>query len=55
MILPYLEKLNEAFTIDDVWAVHVAKMAEYGFDRLFYGFTRNRTTNSFGTIRICWC
>ena len=48
MILPYLEKLNEAFTIDDVWAVHVAKMAEYGFDRLFYGFTRNRTTNSFG-------
>lgn len=48
MILSYLEKLNEALTIDDVWAVHVAEMAECGFDRLIYGFTRNRTTHSFG-------
>ena len=48
MILNYLEKLNEAYTIDEVWAIHVAEMAEYGFDRLLYGFTRNRTTHSFG-------
>ncbi len=48
MILGYLEKLNDAKTIDEVWDHHVSAMAHYGFDRLLYGFTRFRTSNSFG-------
>ncbi len=47
-MLAYLEKLNEALTIDEVWALHVAEMAHYGFDRLIYGFTRSPTSHSFG-------
>ena len=48
MLLNYLEKLHELQSIDEVWSYHVDKMAEYGFDRLLYGFTRFRTRNSFG-------
>ncbi|MFV2038360.1 MAG: autoinducer binding domain-containing protein, partial [Paracoccaceae bacterium] len=47
-MLSYLEQLNEAQSIDEVWALHVEKMAGFGFDRLFYGFTQHRTSNSFG-------
>ncbi|MEE9389498.1 MAG: LuxR family transcriptional regulator [Paracoccaceae bacterium] len=48
MILSYLEKLHDLQSIDDVWSHHVDKMAEFGFDRLLYGFTRFRTATSFG-------
>ncbi|MEE9428278.1 MAG: LuxR family transcriptional regulator [Paracoccaceae bacterium] len=48
MFLNYLEKLHELQTIDEVWTLHVEQMAEFGFDRLLYGFTRFRTQNSFG-------
>ncbi|MFC2967478.1 LuxR family transcriptional regulator [Acidimangrovimonas pyrenivorans] len=30
----------EARTVDEVWALHIDKMAEYGFDRLLYAYTR---------------
>ena len=49
-MLTQLERLFEAQTIEDIWALHTAKMAEYGFDRLIYGFTRFRTTKSFGDL-----
>lgn len=49
-ILDHLEKILEAGSIERIWALHVAKMAEYGFDRLLYGFTRFRTMNSFGNV-----
>ena len=48
MLLRYLEKLHELQAIDEVWSHHVDQMAEYGFDRLLYGFTRFRTQHSFG-------
>ena len=48
MFLDYLEKLNEANSIEDLWALHTRTMAEFGFDRLIYGFTRFRTAHSFG-------
>jgi LuxR family transcriptional regulator len=48
MLLEYLEKLNESNSIEDLWAMHVATMANMGFDRLLYGFTRFRTAHSFG-------
>lgn len=48
MILEYLEKLNDLRTIDEVWSHLVEQMDEFGFDRLLYGFTRHRTSRSFG-------
>lgn len=44
----YLEKLTNAQSIEELWTIHCAKMADYGFDRLLYGFTRYRTATSLG-------
>lgn len=44
----YLEQVFQAETIEDIWALHTAKMAEFGFDRLLYAFTRFRTQHSYG-------
>ena len=44
----YLEKLTNAPNIEQLWTQHCEKMAEYGFDRLLYGFTRYRTNTSLG-------
>lgn len=49
-VLDHLEQILEAGSIETIWALHVAKMAEYGFDRMLYGFTRFRTLNSFGNV-----
>ncbi len=49
-MLAHMERLFEAQSIEDIWHLHVEKMASYGFDRLLYGFTRFRTSNSFGSI-----
>src|SRR5690606_18177463 len=45
----HLERVIEADSIEELWSLHLAKMAEYGFSRLLYGFTRFRTSNSFGS------
>ncbi|KAA2316938.1 LuxR family transcriptional regulator [Pseudooceanicola sediminis] len=44
----YLEQLTNAQSIEELWIIHCAKMAEFGFDRLLYGFTRYRTSTSLG-------
>ncbi|MGR3321214.1 MAG: LuxR family transcriptional regulator [Pseudooceanicola sp.] len=44
----YLECLTNAPSIEELWQLHCDRMAEYGFDRLLYGFTRYRTTTSLG-------
>lgn len=46
----HLSKVLTAGSIEEIWDLHVQAMAAYGFDRLLYGFTRFRTTNSFGSI-----
>lgn len=48
MLLEYLERLDETHSIEEVWELHVKEMAKFSFDRLFYGFTRFKTANSFG-------
>lgn len=48
--LDHIERLVECSTIQEIWALHTARMAEFGFDRLLYGFTRFRTSNSFGNV-----
>lgn len=44
----YLFFLTNAQSLEELWAEHTSKMAEYGFDRLLYGFTRYRTETSLG-------
>lgn len=44
----HLNALLNAPSIEDVWEMHTRQMAQYGFDRLIYGFTRYRTSTSLG-------
>lgn len=44
----YLLDLTNAPNIEVLWDMHTKKMAEYGFDRLLYGFTYYRTETSLG-------
>ncbi len=44
----YLMFLSNCQSLEELWEEHTAKMAEYGFDRLIYGFTRYRTATSLG-------
>ena len=48
-LITHLERVMEASSIEAIWSLHLDKMAEYGFERLLYGFTRFRTSNSFGS------
>lgn len=47
-MLKFLELILTADSVEDVWQLHTAKMEEFGFDRLLYGFTRFRTDRGFG-------
>jgi LuxR family transcriptional regulator len=44
----FLDFAVNAPSIEELWPAHVAKMAEYGFDRLIYGCTQHRTGTSLG-------
>lgn len=48
MVLDYVERLSRATALDAVWDMHCTTMAQYGFDRLIYGFTRFTTADSLG-------
>ncbi|MCF6443301.1 LuxR family transcriptional regulator [Nereida sp. MMG025] len=45
----FLEDVTRAQAMEEVWALLTSKMAEYGFDRLLYGYTNFMTQNSFGS------
>lgn len=44
----YLNQISCANTLEELWAAHTTKMADYGFDRLLYGYTRYKTETSLG-------
>lgn len=44
----YLDYISNAKTLEDLWDMHTKTMADYGFDRLIYGFTRFLTETSLG-------
>ncbi len=44
----YLYVLSNAKSLEQLWDAHTRKMAEYGFDRLIYGFTRYLSERSLG-------
>ncbi|MGC9419453.1 MAG: LuxR family transcriptional regulator [Rhodovulum sp.] len=48
MTLDHIRALVTTQSVEELWSLHTQKMAEFGFDRLIYGFTRFRTANSFG-------
>ena len=47
-LVPYLEALTNAASIEQLWSLHARQMAAYGFDRPIYGFTRYRSGTSLG-------
>lgn len=47
-LVTHLGALTNASSIESLWAMHLARMADYGFDRLIYGFTRYRSARSLG-------
>ncbi len=49
-MLTYLESLTGSQSLEEVWRLHCETMNEFGFDRLFYGFTRFKTENSLGSM-----
>lgn len=48
MLLSYVEKIIDCTSVEDVWSQHVTAMQNFGFEKLFYGFTRFKTARSFG-------
>lgn len=44
----YLDQVLQATTVEEIWALHVRRMAEFGFDRLLYAFTRFKPMNALG-------
>lgn len=44
----FLEHLTAAPTAEALWQLHCEKMAEYGFDRIIYGFSHFMTDTSMG-------
>lgn len=49
-MLDYLETLARATSLDTVWDLHCTTMAQYGFDRLIYGYTRFATGDNDGAF-----
>jgi len=48
--LDHVGEVLNCTRIEQVWALHVAKMAEFGFDRMIYGANRFHTRGKFGDI-----
>lgn len=49
-MLKYLETLTRCSKINNVWNLHCDKMAEYGFDRIVYGYTQFISPKSIGAL-----
>jgi len=50
-LLDHIDGVVRAGTLRDAWQLHLARMAEYGFDRVMYLYTRYRHLKSFGDPR----
>jgi len=45
----FLDRVLHAGSVEEIWSLHLTRMAAYGFDRLLYGFTRFGAANSLGS------
>jgi len=50
-MLEYLERVTQARAVEEVWTLLAAQMADYGFDRLIYGFTRYKSDHGYGDLQ----
>jgi LuxR family transcriptional regulator len=46
-----LQQIAAAQTPEELWALHLALMAEFGFDKVAFGFTRWRREGSIGDVQ----
>jgi LuxR family transcriptional regulator len=46
--LRYISQITNATTQEALWSMHLEKMAQYGFDRLLYGYTSFRVDYNLG-------
>ena len=44
----FLHFISNCRSLEELWVGHVDQMAQYGFDRLIYGYTRYKTETSLG-------
>ncbi len=44
----YVRFVSYTKTLEELWDAHCRQMADYGFDRLIYGYTQYRTETSLG-------
>jgi len=51
MIQDHLSAIIASNSLEEVWSLHTAKMAEFGFDRIVYGYTRFRTGTTLGDLQ----
>lgn len=47
-LVEFLDEITNASSMEALWDLHCRKMAEYGFTRLFYGYTNYRLGKSLG-------
>jgi LuxR family transcriptional regulator len=47
-LVEHLDEITNASSMEALWDMHCRKMAEYGFDRMFYGYTNYRLGKSLG-------
>ncbi|WP_375256270.1 autoinducer binding domain-containing protein [Yoonia sp.] len=50
-VIGNVDRLTKAASVEELWCIHQQLMAECGFDRLLYGYTRYRTSNGLGDPR----
>lgn len=47
-VLRTMTSMTNAASLEELWSMHVVNMAEYGFDRLLYGYTNFRVNFNLG-------
>ncbi|MEL6168517.1 MAG: LuxR family transcriptional regulator [Pseudomonadota bacterium] len=47
-LMEYTTRILDATSIEHVWTHHLSSMASFGFNRLLYGMTHNRSATGFG-------
>ena len=47
-LVAHLDAITNAPTIEALWDLHCRKMEDYGFNRVFYGYTNYRVGKSLG-------
>ena len=48
--LEYIKAVMNETSLEALWDMHVARMSDYGFDRLIYGYTNFRSGVSLGDV-----